>query len=127
MGAIRFILRSITCPRLVWTPEPPAMSPIMSSTIPLSLELDMSFLLELTQLDMSFPLVPTQLDMFFPLQPTQLDMCCLLELMQLDTSLDTTESLLEPSPPLWLLLRKLPLLKSKLKERKNNQGASAGT
>merc|ERR1712059_148564 len=116
MGAIRFILRSITCPRLVWTPEPPAMSPIMSSTIPLSLELDMSFLLELTQLDMSFPL-----------QPTQLDMCCLLELMQLDTSLDTTESLLEPSPPLWLLLRKLPLLKSKLKERKNNQGASAGT
>merc|ERR1712059_109499 len=105
MGAIRFILRSITCPRLVWTPEPPAMSPIMSSTIPLSLELDMSFLLELTQLDMSFP----------------------LELTQLDTFLDTTESLLEPSPPLWLLLRKLPLLKSKLKERKNNQGASAGT
>merc|ERR1712059_180665 len=69
-SAIRSILRSITCPRSVWTPGPPATSP----TIPLSMEL--------LQQDMSCPLEPTELD----------------------TSLDTMESLLEPSPPPWLLL-----------------------
>merc|ERR1712059_14036 len=73
-SAIRSILRSITCPRSVWTPGPPATSPTMSSTIPLSMEL--------LQQDMSCPLEPTELD----------------------TSLDTMESLLEPSPPPWLLL-----------------------